>query len=155
MVYGQEHTPLKWQRIRRFINFVPHIFLMEKSGERIISTAIQLMIDDGQHVGAIEAEWRIRLDTPEDLLQANTWLMEELQVTGLLSEVPTSVEIVPPVYVDPGVVVGKGAVLGPNVYLETGSTIGPNVIVRNSLVLGSNVAGNQSIDGQIISGSES
>ncbi len=141
--------------------FTPQVFeyldkvpLMEKSGQRIISAAIQEMIDDQQLVGAVETEWRIRLDTPEDLLQANTWLMEELQMTGLLSDVPTSVEIISPVYVDPGVVVGKGTILGPNVYLETGSVIGPNVVIRNSLVLGSTVAGNQSIEGQIVSSSD-
>lgn len=131
-----------------FLDLVP---MVEESGERRLAMAIQLMIDNGKNVGALETSERLRLDTPEDLLAACIALMNRKDAPGLLSELPRTVDIVPPVVVDAGVSVANNVRLGPNVYLESGTRIGPNAVLSNAVVLGHQVGAGQKIDGEVIS----
>ncbi len=134
----------------KVLDYLDRVPVSEESGERMIGSAIQLMIDDGQTVGAIQADDRIRLETPDDLLQANMRLLAQLSEPVMLSEAPTSATIVPPVYVDPGVVLNQGVTLGPNVYIETGSRIGAHTVLRNTIVLARQIGSNLTIDGEVV-----
>ncbi len=132
------------------LDYLDRVPVSEESGERMLATAIQMMIDDGQLVGAVEAANRIRLDTPEDLLNANLRLIASLAEPILLSEIPPSVRIVPPVYIDPGVVISNEVTIGPNVYLETGTVVGHRTTIRNSVVLGRRIGREQHIEGEVV-----
>ncbi len=135
----------------RVLDYLDRVPVAEESGERVLATAIQMMIDGGNLVGAIQAEWRMRIETPDDLLRANLHFLNQMEGVNLLSEIPASVRIYPPAYVDPGVVVNSGAELGPNVYLETGTVVGANAILRHTVVLGRQIGRDAHIEGELVS----
>ncbi|MBN1122522.1 MAG: NTP transferase domain-containing protein [Anaerolineae bacterium] len=134
------------------LDYLDKVQVKEQSGESVLSEAIQLMIDDKFLVGALETQERHRLDTPEDLRLANVQMMAALNESAILSEIPKSTKIVPPVHIDPGVTVGKNVKLGPNVYLEAGSRIREGCVIRESVILGRQIGPNNKIDGEIIKG---
>ncbi len=134
--------------ILKYLDQVP---VMEEIGGRVLATAIQMMIDDKKLVGAVQAASRIRLETPDDLLDANMKQLQELEAPCVLSELPLGVEVIAPVYIDPGVVVNNGARLGPNVYLESGTIIGANTVVKDAMVLGRQISRDQYIEREIVS----
>jgi UDP-3-O-[3-hydroxymyristoyl] glucosamine N-acyltransferase len=102
-------------------------------------------------VGAVKVVGCVELDGPDDLLAANMRALAGLDQPVLLSDLPPSTTVVPPVRVDAGVAVGERVRLGPNVYVESGSRIGREVTLRDSLVLGVRVGSGQQIEGQIVS----
>jgi bifunctional UDP-N-acetylglucosamine pyrophosphorylase/glucosamine-1-phosphate N-acetyltransferase len=132
------------------LSYLDRVPVVEDSGERALAGAIQLMIDEGHTVGAQETGWRIRLSDPEDLLTANILLMAKYDTPIVNGTLPQNVEMIPPVYIDEGVIVGSGSKLGPNVYLEKGSVIGADVVLRETLVLGVRVGGGKTIEKEII-----
>ena len=62
-----------------------------------------------------------------------------------------SVTVTGPVFVDPGVAVGSGARLGPNVYLETGTVVGAGATISDSVLLGCRVSPDAAVSSQILS----
>lgn len=133
--------------ILKYLDRVP---VMEEIGGRVLATAIQMMIDNGQIVGAVQADWSIQLETPEDLLAANMKFLRDMEASSVQSELPPSVQVTPPVYIDPEVVVSNGVHLGPNVYLESGSMIGANCEIKDSVVLGRQISRDQRIEREIV-----
>jgi bifunctional UDP-N-acetylglucosamine pyrophosphorylase/glucosamine-1-phosphate N-acetyltransferase len=134
----------------KVLSYLDRVPVAEESGERALAAAMQMMIDDGELVGAVEAPGRIRVDTPSDLLAANVKLMGELPEPVLLSDIPASTEIRPPVYVDAGVVIGRDARLGPNVYLERGTVVGQGTTILNAVVLGRRIGPGKTIEGEVV-----
>jgi NDP-sugar pyrophosphorylase family protein len=139
--------------------FTPHILdyldrvpVMEESGERVLANAIQMMIDDGNLVGAVQAESRMRLDTPQDLLDANLQLLGEQKIRTVLSDLPDNAQIHEPVYIDAGVTIGNGAEIGPNVYLESGTVLGLNTKVQDSVILARRISTGTVIENELVSG---
>jgi NDP-sugar pyrophosphorylase family protein len=99
---------------------------------------IQIITDylyTGHLVSIVEAAWTLQVQTDEDLLTLNKYLLSESQDAHILSELPGTVQIIPPVRIDPQVSIGQHACLGPNVYLERGSSIGNDAVVRNAMIL--------------------
>lgn len=82
-----------------------------------------------------EASWILQIETDRDLLTLNKHLLEEGQDAHILSELPYTVQVIPPVRIDPQVNVGQGAKIGPNVYLERGSSVGHDVVLHNAIIL--------------------
>ncbi|HEX3052550.1 MAG TPA: sugar phosphate nucleotidyltransferase [Aggregatilineaceae bacterium] len=121
--------------------FAPSIFThlpqvrVSRRGEREISSAIQQAILAGCKVGYAVTDWRLHLTTEQDLLAITKHYLQEGRDAHILSEIPGSVHIIPPVRIDPKVSVGQGAQIGPNVYLETGSTIGSGASIQNCILL--------------------
>lgn len=134
----------------KVLDYLDKMPVAEQSGERALTAAIQLIIDDGGVVGALEAGWSIRLDEPDDLRTANTLLMAGYESPVLQSVIPESVEINPPVHIDADVKVGSGARIGPNVYLESGSIIGADAVVSDAVVLGARIGAGRRVERQII-----
>jgi NDP-sugar pyrophosphorylase family protein len=135
----------------RVLDYLDNVPVVGQSGKRVLTAAIQVIIDDRGIVGALEAGWCIRLDEPEDLLTANTLLMAKYEESVVQSTIPETVEITPPVHIDPGVQIGNGVKLGPNVYLESGSIIGSNAKLSDVVVLGAEVDTGQKLERQVIS----
>jgi NDP-sugar pyrophosphorylase family protein len=82
-----------------------------------------------------ETSWILQIEADYDLLTLNRYLLDDGPDTHILSELPASVQIIPPVRIDPHVSVGQGARLGPRVYLEAGCTIGHHATLTNTIVL--------------------
>lgn len=120
-------------------------------GEREITSAIQIGLSDGQQVGYVSTDWWLHLATETDLLTINRHFLQEGRDNHILSEIPGSVHIIPPVRIDPKVSVGQAAHIGPNVYLEAGATIGERAILQDTIVLmGATVPANEECSGEII-----
>ena len=132
------------------LNYLDRVPVSGESGERVLSVAIQGMIDEDQLVGSIQAEWQVKLDTPEDLMRENLRQLAEHDESTVLSNLPPTVEIIDPVYIEAGVSVGGGSVIGPNVYLEAGTVTGINVTLRDAVILGRNIEAGTTIEQQIL-----
>ncbi|MFW5691871.1 MAG: sugar phosphate nucleotidyltransferase [Chloroflexota bacterium] len=89
---------------------------------------------DGQGIIA-ESTWILQVETDRDLLTLNRHLLDEGQDAHILSELPYTVKIIPPVRIDPQVTVGQGCKIGPHVYLERGCTVGHDVTIQDSIVM--------------------
>jgi NDP-sugar pyrophosphorylase family protein len=117
-----------------------------------LCAAIQGLIASGGKVGYLNADWHMHLAKELDLLTINKRLLREGRDTHILSELPSSVQITPPVRIDPRVSVSPGAKLGPNVYLESGASVGQDAVIWDSMVLSSAaVAANEILHGQLVS----
>lgn len=134
------------------MSYLDRVPIVEESGERALAAAIQMMIDDGKLVGAVQVESRIRIDTPHDLLQANLQLLSETHAHTVKSEVPPNAHIEEPVYIDSSVMIGNGARVGPQVYLESGTVLGANTVVANSVILARRISGGTTINGELVAG---
>jgi NDP-sugar pyrophosphorylase family protein len=132
------------------LGYLDRVPVVEQSGERALAAGIQLMIDDRMVVGALETGWRIKLNDPEDILTANILLMAQESLPVLNSPIPPTARVIPPVHIDPGVMIGQGATLGPNVYIETGSVIGANASIVESVILGVRIGAGQSIHREVV-----
>lgn len=137
--------------------FTPHVLeyldrvpVKEESGERVMATAIQSMIDDGQVVGALETGWRTHINVPDDILTASILLMAGYEAPVVKSKLPDAVTLVPPVHIDAGVAISAGAVIGPNVYLETGTVIGPNTKITDSVILARRIGAGVTIEREVV-----
>ncbi len=92
-------------------------------------------IHTGGSAVVTETSWILQIEADRDLLTLNKHLLNEGQDNHILSEIPYTVQIIPPVRVDPQVSVGQGAKIGPHVYLERGCSIGHEVVLRNAIIL--------------------
>jgi NDP-sugar pyrophosphorylase family protein len=119
-------------------------------GEYELQEAIQALIEEGGPVEGIAVTSRLTLTHPIDLLKIN---LAYLQRSGMgLSSLPNHIRVTPPVWIDPGVEIGHGCCIGPNVYLESGSSIGARAEVSEVVVLrGAQVAERAKIQGQVVS----
>ncbi|MBN2303417.1 MAG: NTP transferase domain-containing protein [Anaerolineae bacterium] len=131
-------------------DFLPHVQISSR-GEREIVSALQLSLQAGRTIGYTVTESRLHLTRELDLLEINRRYLQEGRDAHILSEIPGSVHLIPPVRIDPNVSVGRNAHIGPNVYLETGSTIGQGAILQDTLVLnGASVPAHEVCQGQIV-----
>ncbi len=83
----------------------------------------------------VDTAWTLQIETDPDLLTLSKHLLDEEEDAHILSELPGTVQIIPPVRIDPQVSVGQHARIGPYVYLESGCSIGQEATVSNALIL--------------------
>lgn len=101
-----------------------------------------------------ETSWILRIESDAHLLTLNKRLLEDSNDAHILSELPYTVKLIPPVRIDPQVSVGQGAVIGPHVYVERNASIGYGATVSNSIVLeGSSIRSDTEVTNSIVSGS--
>jgi NDP-sugar pyrophosphorylase family protein len=122
-------------------------------GEYELQDAIQRLIEHDGGVRGLTLPWRLTLTTPHDLLAINRYYMERegdrLWVEA--GAVGVGTRLVPPVYVEPGAVIGRGCTIGPYVYVERDCTIGEGVILSHAVVLrASNLADGSCSRDQVI-----
>jgi NDP-sugar pyrophosphorylase family protein len=99
----------------------------------------------------VRANWVLQVEADHDLLTLNRHLLDEGQDAHILSELPYTVKIIPPVRIDPQVNVGQGAKIGPHVYLERGASVGHDVILKDCIVLNkANVPSQKSLTSTIL-----
>jgi NDP-sugar pyrophosphorylase family protein len=95
----------------------------------------QNFAQSGGYIRLSETTWLLQIEADYDLLTLNRYLLDDGADTYILSELPPSVHVIPPVRIDPHVSVGPGTQLGPRVYLESGCTIGRDANLTNAMVL--------------------
>ena len=102
-----------------------------------IEDAIQFMIDEGENVRGFYLQNRLTLTNAEDLLTINLHFLknktEEYQFEA--QEIGPGTNLLQPVCIEQGVVIGSGCKIGPNVYIEKDARIGDNVQLENVVVL--------------------
>jgi NDP-sugar pyrophosphorylase family protein len=136
---------------RRLLDYLPQVTVSSR-GERELVSAIRAGLAEGGKVGYTVAEWRLHLTRELDLLTINKRFLQEGRDTHILSEIPGSVHIIPPVRIDPHVSVGQDAHIGPNVYLESGATVGQGTVIRSSILLqGATLPAGERCEGEIVS----
>jgi NDP-sugar pyrophosphorylase family protein len=123
---------------KEFLTYLPKV-TFSKRGEKEIVSAIQALIDAGGKVGYQSATQRYHFSKDADLYKISRAYLDEGRDAHILSELPGSVTIIPPIRIDPGVVVGQKAKIGPYVYLESGSAVGEGAMVTESLILRNSV----------------
>jgi NDP-sugar pyrophosphorylase family protein len=134
-------------------DFLKYLTEVEESvrGERELAWAIQRLIGDSGHVGYLVADQRYHLSHDVDLLNINKSYLDEGRDTHILSDLPGTVTVIPPVRIDPGVRVQTHAKIGPYVYLEAGSSVGEGAVISNAVVLQNTMIGkNEVCENQIV-----
>ncbi|MEM9950668.1 MAG: NDP-sugar synthase [Chloroflexota bacterium] len=102
-------------------------------------------------VAVAETSWILRVESDHDLLTLNKRLLDDSHDGHVLSELPYSVKIIPPVRIDPQVSVGQSVVIGPHVYIERGSSVGYGAKLKNTVVLErASVPADSNLDGAIV-----
>jgi NDP-sugar pyrophosphorylase family protein len=117
--------------------FEPFLETLIASGQRThhLMDLLGHFVRMQEPIRSVEAAWILPVRCDIDLLTLNQHLLERDQHSHILSEIPTSVQIIPPVRIDPQVSVGPDATLGPYVYLEAGSQVGARAHLQKALVL--------------------
>ncbi|GAB4510234.1 MAG: hypothetical protein OHK0046_06690 [Anaerolineae bacterium] len=111
----------------------------------------QDFLNNGGRGYIAETAWTLQIEADRDLLTLNRLLLDEGQDAHILSEIPYTVQITPPVRIDPQVSIGQGAKIGPHVYLERGSSVGHNVVLRDAIILARvNIPAQKNASGTII-----
>jgi NDP-sugar pyrophosphorylase family protein len=138
----------------RFLSYLPSVTPSAR-GERELISAVQALIHDGGHVTYVFADYRYHLSHDADLLIINKSYLEEERDSHILSELDSSVNVIPPIRIDPGVRVGNNARIGPYVYLESGCKVGVGAALSNTVVLHDGVIGDQEIcENQIVTATQ-
>jgi UDP-N-acetylglucosamine diphosphorylase/glucosamine-1-phosphate N-acetyltransferase len=121
-------------------------------GEYEITDSLQLMIDEGHHVGYREINYWLNLTYPWDLLPANEYLLKGVESQNL-GEIEDNVVMKGKVaigqdtvvrsgsYIAGPVIIGQNCDIGPNCYIRPytsigdGCHIGSAVEVKNSIIM--------------------
>jgi NDP-sugar pyrophosphorylase family protein len=104
-------------------------------GEREVQTLFQELLAAGCPVIGLLAPWRLTVNTPEQLLQANLDFLNRGEGVGVWADLPADVVIQDPVRIESDVQVGAGCCLGPELYLESGSRVGTGSVLEQAMVL--------------------
>ncbi len=131
---GQHAAIMVYAFSLRVFDWLP-LTEVSSRGERELVNALQAALRAGEHVGYVFADGRLHLTRPGDLLAINRAYLQEGRLVHCGSPVPASARLVSPAWIDPGVSIGEGAVVGPNVYAESGASLGRGARVRDAVVL--------------------
>jgi UDP-N-acetylglucosamine diphosphorylase/glucosamine-1-phosphate N-acetyltransferase len=157
--------------------FTPEIFSAisrtpkSPRGEYEVTDSLQLMIDEGHHVGSQEIGYRLDLSYPWDLLTANEYLLKGIESQNL-GEIEDNVVMKGKVsigkntvvrsgsYIVGPVIIGQNCDIGPNCYIRPSTSIGDGchigsaVEVKNSIVMKGSKIPHQNYVGDSIIGEE-
>jgi NDP-sugar pyrophosphorylase family protein len=120
----------------RILDYLPQVQLSPRR-EYELQDAIQMMITAEENVHGLFIQKILTLTTAEDLLQLNLHFLysseEYWQITPQAIGLDT--DLVMPLCIETGVVIGSGCTIGPGVYIEKNVRIGNNVRLENVIVL--------------------
>jgi bifunctional UDP-N-acetylglucosamine pyrophosphorylase/glucosamine-1-phosphate N-acetyltransferase len=145
----------------RILEYLPEVPLSSR-GEYEIQDAIQRLIDREGHVGGIIIEQRLTLTNASDLLAINRVYLHQATLSKHSQEKPRLVpyaigpntQLVTPLHIETGTVIGADCFIGPDVYIEQDCRIGDGVTIQNAVLLrGSSVLAGTTIENQVLEGS--
>ncbi|MGJ3238948.1 MAG: hypothetical protein ACFE0Q_09620 [Anaerolineae bacterium] len=137
-------------------HFVDHMSALDDQtaigyGRTWFDIAARYNRTDGAQMHLAETSWILRVENDRDLLTLNKRMLDDSHDGHVLSELPYTAKIIPPVRIDPQVSVGQSVVIGPHVYVERGSSIGYGAKIKNAVVLErGNVPADSTIDNAIV-----
>ncbi len=122
-------------------------------GEYELQDAIQMLITQKGNVGGLMMERRLTLTSAADLLMINREYL--LRGDGQPQIAPHTVgpntQLVTPLHIEPGAIIGAHCIIGPEVYIERDCCIGNGATIRQAVLLrGAKVAGNATIANQVV-----
>jgi len=125
-------------------------------GEYELQDAIQLLIEEAGRVTGLLTPRRWQLTNVADLLELNRHFLaidDVAEVPPQASTFGQNVQLIPPVRIDPGTMIGDDCLIGPNVYLEADCQIGANSHLSNVIGLrGATVAAASKLQDTIVIG---
>jgi bifunctional UDP-N-acetylglucosamine pyrophosphorylase/glucosamine-1-phosphate N-acetyltransferase len=106
-------------------------------GEYELQDAIQMLIDQEDHVTGVLTSSRLQLTNAADLLALNRHYLTTGGDTPQLA--PRSVgqhtHLITPLRIEEGTTIGPGCVIGPRVYIERNCRIGASVLIKDAVIL--------------------
>jgi bifunctional UDP-N-acetylglucosamine pyrophosphorylase/glucosamine-1-phosphate N-acetyltransferase len=119
----------------RILDYVPEVPRSPR-GEYELQDAIQMLIERDGRVGGVMCKRRMTLTNAADLLAINRhYLMRTDRPQLAPQTVGMNTQLVTPLRVETGTVIGANCIIGPNVYIERDCRIGDGVTIRNAVVL--------------------
>ena len=120
----------------RILDFLSQTQLSPR-GEHELQDAIQMLIQEGGDVRGCFFQKRFALTTPRDLLEINQHYLESNKQNWQNKPmvVGPGTQLIEPLYIEDGAIIGAGCNIGPNVYIGKNARVGNNVRLRNVVVL--------------------
>lgn len=120
----------------RILDFLPQTQLSSR-GERELQDAIQMLIQAGGDVRGCFFHKRFALTTARDLLEINQHYLESSKQNWQNKPmvVGHGTQLIEPLYIEDGAIIGAGCIIGPNVYIGKNARVGNNVRLRNVVIL--------------------
>ena len=120
----------------RILDYLPEVRPSAR-GEYELQDAIQMLINRDGRVGGVTCKRRLTLTNAADLLALNRhYLTQGADRPQLAPQtVGPNTQLVTPLHIEKGTVIGSNCVIGPNVYIERDCRIGDGVIISNAVVL--------------------
>jgi NDP-sugar pyrophosphorylase family protein len=137
----------------RILDYLPLVPLSPR-GEYELQDAIQMLIERDGCVRGVTVERRLTLTSPADLLAINRHYLFDGDDRPQLAPhtVGLNTQLITPLRIESGVVIGANCAIGPNVYIERDSRIGDGVTIKNAVVLRESVVpGGATIEDRVVS----
>jgi NDP-sugar pyrophosphorylase family protein len=138
---------------RRILDYLPEVPLSPR-GEYELQDAIQMLIEREGHVRGVMVERRLTLTSPTDLLAINRHYLLNGNDQPQLAPytVGPNTQLITPLRIEHGTIIGRDCVIGPNVYVERDCRIGHGVTIRDAVVLRESiVADGAVVENQVVS----
>jgi NDP-sugar pyrophosphorylase family protein len=121
---------------RRILDYLPEVSLSPR-GEYELQDAIQMLIERDGRVCGVVADQRLTLTSPADLLALNRHYLTNGDNRPQLAPytVGPNTQLITPLRIEEGTVIGANCTIGPNVYIEPDCRIGEGVTIRNAVIL--------------------
>jgi UDP-N-acetylglucosamine diphosphorylase / glucose-1-phosphate thymidylyltransferase / UDP-N-acetylgalactosamine diphosphorylase / glucosamine-1-phosphate N-acetyltransferase / galactosamine-1-phosphate N-acetyltransferase len=138
------------QRILDYLDDVP----LSPRGEYELQDAIQMVIEHHGRVRGLVVDRRLTLTSPADLLSINRHYLLNGRDKPQLAPftVGPNTQLVTPLRIEAGTVIGCDCTIGPNVYVERDCRIGDGAVIRNAVLLReSSVPAGAHVEDQVVS----
>lgn len=120
----------------RILDYLPEVPRSPR-GEYELQDAIQMLIERDGRVRGVTVERRLTLTSPADLLSINQHYLINGDNRPQLAPytVGPNTQLITPLRIESGTLIGANCAIGPNVYIERSCRIGDGVTIRNAVVL--------------------
>jgi NDP-sugar pyrophosphorylase family protein len=120
----------------KILDYLPEVPLSPR-GEYELQDAIQMLIERDGRVGGVIINRRLTLTNAADLLALNREYLNHGGDRPQLAPmtVGPDTQLVTPLHIEEGTVIGRDCTIGPNVYIERDCLIGDGVTVRDAVIL--------------------
>jgi glucose-1-phosphate thymidylyltransferase len=122
---------------RRLLDYLPQVQPSAR-GEYELQDAMQLLIAQAGRVTGVLTAQRWQITTVDDLLALNRYFLEQAAASAAprqAVQVGAGSQLIQPVCIEAGSVIGENCVIGPHVYIESSAQIGHGARLVNALVL--------------------
>ena len=121
---------------RRILDYLEEVPISPR-GEYELQDAIQMVIERDGRVRGMLVDRRLTLTSPADLLAINRHYLLNGRDKPQLAPftVGPNTQLVTPLRIEAGTVIGRDWVIGPNVYVERACQIGDGAILSNAVLL--------------------